>query len=57
MVEVVIKDRICYVEMQDAKHLNCLSEQMCTELLDALKYGYSNECVGIVIKAQVNKGV
>ena len=57
LVNTVIKEKICYVEMQDAKHLNCLSEQMCNELLDALKYGYSNECVGIVIKAQVNKGV
>lgn len=57
LVNTVINDRICYVEMQDAEHLNCLSEDMCNELIDALKYGYSNECVGIVIKAQTRRGV
>lgn len=57
LVDIVIKDRICYVEMQNPAHLNCLSEQMCMELIDALKYGYANECVGIVIKAQTRRGV
>ncbi len=57
LVNVLIKDRICYVEMQNGKHFNCLSENMCNELIAALKQGYSAECVGIVIKAQVNKGV
>ena len=57
LVNTVIKDRICYVEMQNSAHFNCLSGQMCTELVDALDYGYSNECVGIVIKAQTRRGV
>ena len=43
--------------MQNADHYNCLSEQMCAELIDALKYGYDNECVGIVLKAQTKRGV
>ena len=29
LVDVVVKDRICYVEMQNGKHFNCLSEEMC----------------------------
>ena len=54
---VVIKDRICYVEMQHADHFNCLSEEMCRELMDALEKGYADECVGIVLKAQTRRGV
>lgn len=57
LVNTVIKDRICYVEMQDANHFNCLSEEMCKELINALKQGYDSECVGIVIKAQTRRGV
>ena len=37
LTSVVIKDRICYVEMQHADHFNCLSEEMCRELMDALE--------------------
>ncbi|MBO4401655.1 MAG: methylmalonyl-CoA decarboxylase [Selenomonadaceae bacterium] len=57
VVGTEIQDRICYVEMQNSAHYNCLSEEMCSELIDALKFGYEQECVGIVIKAQVRRGV
>ena len=57
LVNTIIKERICYVEMQNAGHFNCLSEAMCQELCDAIQYGYDHECVGIVIKAQCSKGV
>lgn len=57
LVNTVIKDRICYVEMQNADHFNCLSDEMCQELRDALDTGYKSECVGIIIKAQCKKGV
>lgn len=57
MVETKIIDRICYIEMQNGKHFNCLSEQMCDELMAALDEGYRQECVGIILKAEVNKGV
>ena len=57
LVNAIIKERICYVEMQNADHFNCLSEEMCQELIDNLQYGYDQECVGIVIKAQCKKGV
>lgn len=57
LVKSEIRDRICYVEMQNAEHFNCLSEAMCTELMDALDEGYAKECVGIVISAQTRKGV
>ena len=57
LVNTLVEDRICYVEMQNAEHYNCLSEDMCNELMEALRYGYEQECVGIVIKAQVKKGV
>lgn len=52
-----IKDKICFIEMQDAKHLNCLSEELCTEMREALDNAYKNECVGVVIKSQINHGV
>ena len=57
LVNTVIKERICYVEMQNAEHFNCLSEEMCLELIESLQHGYDQECVGIVIKAQCKKGV
>ena len=57
LVNTVIKDRICYVEMQNAEHFNCLSDAMCQELMAALKEGYANECAGIVLKAKTRKGV
>ncbi|MBQ2210007.1 MAG: methylmalonyl-CoA decarboxylase [Prevotella sp.] len=57
LVNTIIKERICYVEMQNADHFNCLSEEMCQELMNALDTGYQSECVGIVIKAQCKKGV
>ena len=57
LVHSVIKDRICYIEMQNADHFNCLSTEMCQELTDAIQNGYRKECVGIVLKAQCNKGV
>lgn len=57
LVESVIRDRICYIEMKNGKHFNCLSEEMCMNLIDAVKSGYDGECVGIVIKAEVNRGV
>lgn len=57
MVDKTVKDRICYIEMQNSERFNCLSEQMCAELIDALQFGYDSECVGIVIKAQTRRGV
>lgn len=52
-----IKDRICFIEMQDPQHLNCLSEELCTEMREALDAAYKNECVGVVIKSQISHGV
>lgn len=57
IVKTTIIDRICFVEMQNGAHFNCLSEQMCQEMTGAIEAGYAQECVGIVIKAQTNKGV
>ena len=57
IVKTTIKDRICFVEMQNAEHFNCLSSEMCQELSDAIVKGYKKECVGIVIKALCAKGV
>lgn len=57
LVNTVINNRICYVEMQNADHFNCLSEVMCQELCNAIRSGYDQECVAVVIKAQCKKGV
>ena len=57
LVNTTIKYRICFVEMQNGEHFNCLSEEMCQELGNAIRTGYDEECVGIVIKAQCYKGV
>lgn len=57
MVETNIIDRICFIEMKNAEHFNCLSVQMCDELSAAIDNAYANECVGIVIKAECRRGV
>ena len=57
LVNTVIKDRIAYVKMQDPKHFNCLSENMCHDLMDAIEDSYKKECVGIVLQAEVNRHV
>ncbi|MCR5175966.1 MAG: methylmalonyl-CoA decarboxylase [Anaerovibrio sp.] len=57
LVNTVIKDRIAFVKMQNGKHFNCLSEEMCNDLINAIKDSYAKECVGIVLQAEVNRHV
>ncbi len=57
MVEVRIEDRIGFIEMQNPDHFNVLSEQMCAEMVEAIKEIYKKECVAIVIEAQTKRGV
>lgn len=57
LVTSSIKDRICFVEMQNGEHFNCLSEEMCRELTEAITEGYRQQCAAIVLKAQCCKGV
>lgn len=57
LVDVTIRDRICYIEMKNPSRLNCLSEQMCSDLVSAVEHGYTSECVGIVLKAECRHGV
>lgn len=57
LVNVTIDDRICFIEMNNPDRLNCLSDMMCQNIVDALRYAYSQECVAIVIKAKCYKGV
>lgn len=57
LVSVSINDRVCFIEMQNPKRLNCLSEEMCYDIVRALDEGYRKECVAIVIKAQCSHGV
>lgn len=55
MIGTTIIDRICFIEMQNPDHLNCLSEELCMSMIEALHQAYEKECVGIVIKAQCSK--
>ena len=57
LVNVTIDDRICFIEMNNPERLNCLSDRMCHDIVDAVKTGYESECVAIVIKAVCRKGV
>jgi len=52
LVNKVVKERIAYVKMQNGKHFNCLSEDMCNELMEAIRASYTEECVGIVLQAK-----
>lgn len=57
VIEVKVDDKICFIEMKNSAHFNCLSETMCEEIIDALDEAYKQECVGIVIKAECRRGV
>lgn len=57
IVNLRIDDRIAFITMQDAEHFNCLSEQMCGELIAAIDQAYASECVGIIISAECKRGV
>ena len=57
VVDLQIQDRIAFITMQDADHFNCLSEQMCGELIAAINKAYESECVGIIITAECKRGV
>ena len=57
LVSVSVIDRVCFIEMQNPRRLNCLNEEMCDDIVRALEEGYRKECVAIVIKAQCNHGV
>lgn len=57
MVNSTIENKVCFIEMANADHLNCLSEEMCMEMVNAIDEAYKNECVCIVIKAQCKHGV
>ena len=57
IVDLRIDDRIAFITMQDSEHFNCLSEQMCGELISAINEAYASECVGIIISAECKRGV
>ncbi|MEG1573849.1 MAG: methylmalonyl-CoA decarboxylase [Bacteroidales bacterium] len=57
MIESKIIDKICFLEMQNPEHLNCLSHKLCTTMMQALCDAYDNECVCVIIKAQCRNGV
>lgn len=57
MINVTIQDRVCFIEMANPDHFNCLSDELCFSMIKAMKSAYAEECVAIVIKAQCRKGV
>jgi len=57
MIESKIVEKICFIEMKNSEHFNCLSEEMCDLIVNAVDEAYENECVGIVIKAECRRGV
>lgn len=57
MVNVTILDRVCFIEMANPDHFNCLTDELCERMIKAIHNAYAEECVGIVIKAQCRKGV
>jgi len=55
LVEITVKDKVAFIEMKNAKHLNCLSKEFCEDLCAALKSAYEGGNCAVVIKAE--KGV
>jgi len=57
MVDVKIIDKICFLEMRNETKYNCLSEELCQEIIGGLQKAYDFECVGVVISARCRNGV
>ncbi len=57
LLKIVLEDKICFITMNDADHFNCLSAEMCNQLIEAIYQAYKDECVGIVIKAETRRNV
>lgn len=57
LINVNIVDKVLFLEMKNPDHFNCLSEEMCSEMLGALEEAYNKECVCVVIKAECKRGV
>ena len=57
MVNINIVDRVCFIEMQNAKKLNCLSDELCSEIRAGLRKAFDEECCAVVLKAQTRNGV
>lgn len=57
MIESYVNDRICFIQMKNPKRLNCLSEDLCEKMIEALEGAYNTECVGVVITAECSHGV
>ena len=57
MIESFVTDKICFIQMKNPKRLNCLSEDLCEKMIEALDGAYNAECVGVVITAECSHGV
>jgi len=57
MVEAKIVEKICFLEMRNEAKYNCLSSELCNEIIEWLQKAYDFECVGVVIKARCRNGV
>ena len=57
MIESFVTDKICFIQMNNPKRLNCLSEDLCDKMIEALDGAYNAECVGVVITAECSHGV
>jgi len=57
MIDAKIVEKICFLEMRNEDRYNCLSNELCTEIIEWLQKAYDFECVGVVIKARCKNGV
>lgn len=57
MVESSIIDKVYFLELRNENRYNCLSNELCNEIIDNLQAAYYKECVAVVIKAKCKNGV
>lgn len=57
LIGTTVTDKVCFIEMQNPQKLNCLSAQLCNEMMKAILNAFHDECHAIVIKAQCKSHV
>lgn len=57
LVEMKIEDGVSFIEMRNPQKLNCLSHDLCNELIKALIESYAKECKVVVVGATTKNRV
>ena len=56
-IEENIRGEVSYLKLNNPKKMNCLSAELCLELIEALRRAYDSKCKAVAVGANVNRNV